>query len=746
MLKRIGLVIGLLLLALVAYLGAAYHGALGQLESPGEISQVRRPAEQVSRDAAVQSIAAAGIGAAPGKQILFGDLHVHTTFSMDAFLTSLPIMQGEGAHPPADACDFARHCSALDFYSINDHAEGLTADKWAEIRESVRQCNAVAGSESSPDMVAFLGWEWTQMSSSAEDHYGHKNVVLRDIEDDRTPTRPIASLGTTYQAMRAPQANRMMPALALRKPAERQRYWDLMALGNTVVDMPLCESGVPVRDLPADCSEAVATPRELFAKLDEWGYPSMVIPHGNAWGNTTPAGIEWEKQLANGQHDPDRQTLIEIYSGHGNSEEYRPWRHVAADGEGGLVCPEPSGGFVPECWRAGEIVGARCGAAGLEASECDARAATARRRHVAAGRVGTLVVPGETAEDWLDSGQCTDCFEPAFQLRPGGSTQNALAVSGVGVAGAPQDPDWRFRFGIIASSDNHTARPSTGYKEFRALGMTDALHRDGSETLRSLLPVDREVRPESIEIDPAKVPMVPGGDERLTSFFYTGGLVAVHSEGRSREAIWQALQRREVYGTSGPRILLWFELQNGPGGEVLPMGGETAMNETPRFRVRALGSRRQLPGCPESAASALSKERLEALCMGECDNPGDTRRIIERIDIVRIRPRISRGEDVAGLVEDAWKSFACAPDEGGCVVEFEDADFVTSGRDSVYYARVIEEPSEQVNGDPLRCERDEAGVCISTEPCRPGDAADSDQCLGVARARAWSSPIFVDQG
>ena len=86
------------------------------------------------------------------KQILFGDLHVHSTFSVDAFIYSLPIFNGEGAHPPADACDFARHCSGLDFFSINDHAESLTPELWEKTRESIRRCNEIAGDTADPDL------------------------------------------------------------------------------------------------------------------------------------------------------------------------------------------------------------------------------------------------------------------------------------------------------------------------------------------------------------------------------------------------------------------------------------------------------------------------------------------------------------------------------------------------------------------------------------------------------------------
>jgi hypothetical protein len=56
---------------------------------------------------------------------------------------------------------------------------------------------------------------------------------------------------------------------------------------------------------------------------------------------------------------------------------------------------------------------------------------------------------------------------------------------------------------------------------------------------------------------------------------------------RNRDVIWAALSSRSVYETSGDRMLVWFDLLNGPGAEV-PMGGEVMLTETPRFRVRVL--------------------------------------------------------------------------------------------------------------------------------------------------------------
>ena len=162
---------------------------------------------------------------------------------MDAFLKSLPLLQGEGAHPPADACDFARYCSALDFFSINDHAEGLTPAQWGETVESIRQCNAVAGDPASPDMVAFLGWEWTQMGTTPADHYGHKNVIVRGLDDDEIPARPIAAAGYSFDAMRQSGGNAAGLAMTLADFGNRQRYFDFTEKRREVREAPAVRVG-----------------------------------------------------------------------------------------------------------------------------------------------------------------------------------------------------------------------------------------------------------------------------------------------------------------------------------------------------------------------------------------------------------------------------------------------------------------------------------------------------------------------
>ena len=98
---------------------------------------------------------------------------------------------------------------------------------------------------------------------------------------------------------------------------------------------------------------SLQTPKELFEKLRDLDFPTIVIPHGNTWGFYTPPMSSLDKQLEADFNDDNLQILFEVMSGHGNSEEYRPWRALIEDQEGNLICPEPSDDYlsVAGAWR-----------------------------------------------------------------------------------------------------------------------------------------------------------------------------------------------------------------------------------------------------------------------------------------------------------------------------------------------------------------------------------------------------------
>ena len=709
-----------------------YFNWFGVYEGAGENVQEERSSptrsNQVSRSTGEDT-----------KQILFGDLHVHSTFSLDAFLLNLPIMQGEGVHPVADACNFARFCSNLDFFAVTDHAEWLTSREWRDTISSIQNCALISKDLDNPPIIPLLGWEWTQKSINKSSHYGHKNVILRSIENDEIPLRPIGAEEKFFELSSLMPISTMLAA-SLYDFKNRQNYYNFRYRKLITNNLDRCSSDKPVRDLPVDCIERAVSPEVLFKKLDEWGFDSLVIPHGTAWGTTAPPMAAWDTQLNKKDHDPNYQKLIELYSGHGNTEEYRSWRTLNYDGSSILSCPQPSPGFIPECHQAGEIIRERCRVAAGPLEECDKRARAARQNYVSVNPFGLLTVPGSEPTEWLDSGQCLDCFLPAFNYRPQMSAQYALAIRDF-TSGEPEG----YRFGFIGSSDNHQSRPGTGYKEvFRYLN-SDSKYSSKNNSLSSLGPKKEPQLPSTKKIDLRKFKdqiSIPIKVERISSFIYTGGLVAAHSKGRNRQALWDSMDSREVYATSGDRILLWFDLINHNSGVIQPMGSEVDLENNPIFRVKAIGAQIQKPGCDLNINAKVS-EVISQLCKGECFNPSDLRKIITSIEIVRIRPQSYSGEPIDPLIEDPWKTFDCEPSQEGCVVEFEDEQFLGSNREIVYYARAIQEPSQAINGNGFSCDMDENGSCSSVNLCGDKKGEEEGDCLGEIKERAWSSPIFV---
>lgn len=715
----------------IAALGMAAWVVLGggELQVDGEIHEAPLDGAIVTaRDHAQQSISVGD-----EKRILFGDLHVHSTLSVDAFQWSLPLMGGEGVHPPADACDFARFCSQLDFYSLTDHAEALTPRTWEMVRESVRQCNAVGEDSEEPDLIAFTGFEWTQIGVTPEAHFGHRNVIFKDTADDRLPSRPIAAPGLASQAFRDTETIRRNLAIPFRTFPNQKPYVDVGAHVREIARMSLCPEGPTSPELPAECREFADTPEVLFRKLDEWGLDAMVIPHGTTWGFYTPQGYTYDKQLQAKHDNPRWQQLIEVFSGHGNSEEYRDYRAVELSDDG-PVCPEPRNGFEACCWRAGEIVRSRCD--NRLSEDCDRRVEEARANHLRLGVSGHLTLPGTELSEWGNCGQCTDCFQPSYSYRPGGSVQYILS------RGSFEDPEAprHATLGLMASSDNHSARPGTGYKEYERRKMSEARGAVDEHWREIIFGVD-EKTDESVPLTPDEVlsmrPFQRVWLERQASFFLTGGLVAVHAEERTRDGIWQALFDREVYGTSGDRILLWFDLINA-GEDRVPMGSQLDFAGTPKFRVRAAGAFAQLPGCPGAVSDALGPGRIERICAGECYHPSDERRRITRIEVVRVERQMSEAEDVAELIEDPWLTIPCPADTEVCEVELEDPWFASADREVLYYVRAIQEPTLAVNADGLRCAGEECKPCYGDYRL-PFD----DDCLSNTEERAWSSPIYL---
>ncbi len=737
--------------AVAGYLAAFHSGFLGTPPQRGEIEGKAVPAPIIANRMAGREAAAEALDVTDGKQILFGDLHVHTTYSTDAFLWSLPMAHGEGPHPIADACDFARYCSALDFWAIADHAEASTPRRWAETKDAIRQCQALSGDEENPDLVSFTGFEWTQVGVTPDQHFGHKNVIFKGLADDQISKRPIAASGLALTTLKENQAG-FPPAIPLVTGKDASRYFDFNAFVKEVAEVPLCDQSKPSSALPASCTETAADPGELVNRLENQGLDPLIIPHGTTWGFYTPSSMTWNKALKTAMR-PDRFKLIEIYSGHGNSEIYRDVQNTkrrldTATGEYvGNECPAPSANFTPSCWRAGQIIEERCLKDGNTKNECTARAAKARVDFSNLGNAGHLTIPGAEVADWLDSNQCTDCFQPAFNYRFGGSVQAGLATRDF--SETPEKPS-QFTWGFIGSSDNHRARPGTGYKEYQRRANTEASGAIDPAWRERMLGKIEDPVAESKSISSSEILKNVGFHllefERQASFFTTGGLAAVHSKGRNREAIWDALQRRETFGTSGPRMLLWFDLISNNGTLKHPMGSEVNLSTLPTFRVKAVGALKQKPGLPEHAlASGIGKERLQRMCGGEAYNPDTTRLAITRIEIIRIRPQTSPDEKLASLIDDPFLVKQCRGDRQGCTFEFSDPDYEMLGRDTLYYARAIQEATPTINGKNLRCDFNDEGVCIKVNPCYGDYRSGQDECLAMSEHRAWSSPIYLRQ-
>jgi hypothetical protein len=271
-----------------------------------------------------------------------------------------------------------------------------------------------------------------------------------------------------------------------------------------------------------------------------------------------------------------------------------------------------------------------------------------------------------------------------------------------------------FRLGLIGGTDTHNATPgATEEGDFGAFGHIGL--RDHANPAYMV----QRVTPAGIEATP-------------------GGLAVVWAEENSRDALFAAMRRREVYATSGTRPILRFFAGREPnlrcgdarfvetayaGG--VPMGGELGPVRgvrSPRFGVLAFRD----PGSPGAPGALLQRVPI---VKGWVDAAGATH---ERVYDVAGNPANGAGVDTA----------TCTPTGTGadslCAV-WSDPDF-DAEEHAFYYARVLENPT--CRWSTRFC--NEQGIDCSVPASVPAAWAE---CCNAAvpktiQERAYSSPIW----
>jgi len=605
----------------------------------------------------------------PLRQLFFGDLHVHTQQSFDAWvydIRSTPeeayaFAKGETILlPPLDkdgkGTRPAQLARPLDFAAVTDHAELLaettlcsTPGSLAYDTETCQQYRQPGGEgisalaieladpnpERYPELCGNAGDEcaaiasdlWSQTQQAAETWYD----------------RSSACTFTTFVAY---------------------EYSAATNVSNLHRNVIFRNASVP--PLPISYFEA-PTPKDLWESLKSTcieGDPQcdvLAIPHnsnlsnGNMFAPIYPGAETIEDEVAQATLRAELEPLVEMFQHKGDMECLNGFDAVLG-GEDELCDFEKlfSGAF-QDCKE-------NVGAGGMAYIGCLSRWDFVR-----------------------------------YALIEGIAEQNRIGIN-------------PYKMGFIGGTDTHSATPG-------AVDESNFMGHTGSDM------------DEPEEFLSGSNGFFPGGARDST-----GGLMAVWAEENTRDAIFDAMKRRETYATSGPRIALRFfgawDYEPGLCGQSdwlatadaagVPMGGDLppapASQKSPTFVVSAMmdGGTQQRPGVP--------LQRLQII-KGWADEEGQPHQQIY---------------EVAGSPENGASVDlnTCAPTGDGhselCAV-WTDPDFDPAVR-AMYYARVVENPS---------C-RHTAWRCLEVDNPESYYGCTAEDLPKTIQERAWSSPIWYD--
>ena len=279
-----------------------------------------------------------------------------------------------------------------------------------------------------------------------------------------------------------------------------------------------------------------------------------------------------------------------------------------------------------------------------------------------------------------------------------------------------------YKFGFIGSSDTHIAAGS--FDETNHIGKFPS---DGAPAGRgSLPPGGAETWPESEAVSEQ--------DVLNDTEFSASGLAGVWAEENTREAIFDAMRRKETFGTSGPRIKVRMfasfdyspaivndpELVTTAYKLGVPQGGELIGDDTP---PAILGWALQDPTSAPlqrlqvikvwNDGGTMQEAVIDIACSGGVEPDAETHRCPDNGASVDIADCSTEPGTGAGELKALWR----------------DPDFDASQR-AAYYIRVLENPT---------CRWSTWDAMRNGTPPHPGLPA-------TLQERAWTSPIWVTPG
>jgi hypothetical protein len=238
-----------------------------------------------------------------------------------------------------------------------------------------------------------------------------------------------------------------------------------------------------------------------------------------------------------------------------------------------------------------------------------------------------------------------------------------------------------FKFGAIGSTDSHTGLAAP--EEDNYFGKVSLLEPSADEIRFNEIVAGR----------PA-----PDGHQSYGRQISSAGLAAVWARENTREAIWDAMARKEVFATTGTRIrvrvfggygfteddLIRSDFAKHGYDQGVPMGGDlAASDEAPAFLVRAIRD-------PDGA----NLDRLQII-KGWLDDEGETHEKVYDLAVSGDREIGADGrcrEPVGNTVDVEEATYTNAIGTAALHAHWIDPDFNPSER-AFYYVRVIEIPT-----------------------------------------------------